>query len=126
MLSGADPSVNVVLLEDAMGIAGVLVAAGCMTITHVTHSHYADCIGCAVLRAAGFTLRPLDTLRDEYLSFVHPYVYLVLPLARSSLAIGALLGVVASFIIYRNTQLLLGRLVACCRLFCYPSDNDSF
>ena len=56
VLSCSDPSVNVVLLEDAMDLAGLLVAADCITITHLTGSHYADCIGYVVLCAA-FTPR---------------------------------------------------------------------
>lgn len=68
---GYDPSTNVVLLEDLAAVAGVMVAAGCMTATALT--------GNVLFDAAG------------------------------SIVIGCLLGSVASFIIYTNSQALVGR-----------------
>nr|CAH7745851.1 unnamed protein product [Callosobruchus chinensis] len=40
-----DPSVNVVLLEDAAAVIGVILAAGCMGISSVTNSPIPDSIG---------------------------------------------------------------------------------
>jgi len=34
--AGADPSIKVVLLEDAASITGVLIALTCVSLTHVT------------------------------------------------------------------------------------------
>jgi len=69
--SGWDPCVNVVLLEDLAAVAGVVIAAGCMGLSHYTGSHIPDALG--------------------------------------SLAIGGLLGTVASFMIYTNSGALVGR-----------------
>jgi len=69
--SGWDPCVNVVLLEDLAAVAGVVIAGGCMSLSHYTGSHIPDAMG--------------------------------------SLAIGGLLGSVASFMIYTNSGALVGR-----------------
>lgn len=69
--SGWDPCVNVVLLEDLAAVVGVVIAGGCMGLSHYTGSHVPDAIG--------------------------------------SLAIGGLLGSVASFMIYTNSGALVGR-----------------
>jgi len=69
--SGWDPCVNVVLLEDLAAVAGVVIAASCMGLSHYTGSHIPDAMG--------------------------------------SLAIGGLLGSVASFMIYSNSGALVGR-----------------
>ena len=45
VLSGYDPCVNVVLLEDAAAVAGVVIAAGCMGLSHYTASHIPDAAG---------------------------------------------------------------------------------
>merc|ERR1719346_84096 len=45
VLSGLDPAVNVVLLEDAAAVAGVVIAAGCMGLSEYTGSHIPDAIG---------------------------------------------------------------------------------
>ena len=45
VLSGLDPCVNVVLLEDAAAVAGVMIAAGCMGLSEVTGSHVPDAVG---------------------------------------------------------------------------------
>jgi zinc transporter 9 len=45
VIQGYKPSVNVVLLEDIAAVAGVFIAGTCMTITHYTGNHIADCIG---------------------------------------------------------------------------------
>ena len=45
VLSGLDPCVNVVLLEDAAAVAGVMIAAGCMGLSEVTGSHVPDAFG---------------------------------------------------------------------------------
>lgn len=66
-----DPSTNVVLLEDAAAVLGVILAASCMGLTSLTGSPYYDCIG--------------------------------------SLGVGTLLGIVSTFLIYTNTEALLGR-----------------
>lgn len=69
--SGWDPCVNVVLLEDLAAVVGVVIAGGCMGLSHYTGSHVPDALG--------------------------------------SLAIGGLLGSVASFMIYTNSGALVGR-----------------
>jgi len=69
--SGWDPCVNVVLLEDLAAVVGVVIAAGCMGLSHYTGSHVPDALG--------------------------------------SVAIGGLLGSVASFMIYTNSGALVGR-----------------
>jgi len=69
--SGWDPCVNVVLLEDLAAVAGVVIAAGCMGLSHYTGSHVPDALG--------------------------------------SVAIGGLLGSVATFMIYTNSGALVGR-----------------
>nr|CAI5864453.1 unnamed protein product [Callosobruchus analis] len=45
VLRAQDPSVNVVLLEDAAAVIGVILAAGCMGISSVTNSPIPDSIG---------------------------------------------------------------------------------
>jgi Co/Zn/Cd efflux system component len=40
-----DPTVNVVLLEDAAAVLGVVIAAGCMGLTSLTGSHIPDAVG---------------------------------------------------------------------------------
>ncbi|KAM9471032.1 proton-coupled zinc antiporter SLC30A9, mitochondrial [Clarias gariepinus] len=66
-----DPSTNVVLLEDAAAVLGVVLAAGCMGLTSLTGNPYYDSLG--------------------------------------SLGVGTLLGTVSAFLIYTNTEALLGR-----------------
>ncbi|XP_062899297.1 proton-coupled zinc antiporter SLC30A9, mitochondrial isoform X3 [Mobula hypostoma] len=66
-----DPTTNVVLMEDAAAVLGVLLAAGCMGLTSLTGNPYYDSIG--------------------------------------SLGVGALLGTISSFLIYTNTEALIGR-----------------
>ncbi|KAJ1214875.1 hypothetical protein NDU88_002486 [Pleurodeles waltl] len=70
MLS-CDPSTNVVLLEDAAAVVGVIIAASCMGLTSLTGNPYYDCLG--------------------------------------SLGVGTLLGAVSAFLIYTNTEALIGR-----------------
>ncbi|XP_078534379.1 proton-coupled zinc antiporter SLC30A9, mitochondrial isoform X2 [Lissotriton helveticus] len=70
MLS-CDPSTNVVLLEDAAAVIGVIIAASCMGLTSLTGNPYYDCLG--------------------------------------SLGVGTLLGAVSAFLIYTNTEALIGR-----------------
>lgn len=36
---------NVVLLEDLAAVMGVMVAASCMTVTHITGNPFADSLG---------------------------------------------------------------------------------
>jgi len=45
VLSGLDPAVNVVLLEDAAAVAGVVIAASCMGLSELTGSHIPDAVG---------------------------------------------------------------------------------
>ncbi|KAL2077703.1 hypothetical protein ACEWY4_027207 [Coilia grayii] len=71
VMQSRDPSTNVVLLEDAAAVFGVIMAAGCMGLTSLTGSPYYDSIG--------------------------------------SLGVGTLLGAVSAFLIYTNTEALLGR-----------------
>lgn len=42
---GQDPSVNVVLLEDAAAVCGVVVAASCMGVSSMLNSPVPDAIG---------------------------------------------------------------------------------
>ncbi|XP_069487846.1 proton-coupled zinc antiporter SLC30A9, mitochondrial [Ambystoma mexicanum] len=70
MLS-CDPSTNVVLLEDAAAVLGVIMAASCMGLTSLTGNPYYDCLG--------------------------------------SLGVGTLLATVSAFLIYTNTEALIGR-----------------
>jgi len=69
--SGWDPCVNVVLLEDVAAVTGVVVASGCMWLSHSSGSHLPDAVG--------------------------------------SLIIASLLASVATFMIYSNSQALVGR-----------------
>ncbi|XP_043917448.1 zinc transporter 9 isoform X2 [Protopterus annectens] len=71
VMQAHDPSTNVVLLEDAAAVLGVILAASCMGLTSLTGNPYYDCIG--------------------------------------SLGVGTLLGFVSAFLIYTNTEALLGR-----------------
>ncbi|XP_026991174.2 zinc transporter 9 [Tachysurus fulvidraco] len=71
VMQSRDPSTNVVLLEDAAAVLGVVMAAGCMGLTSLTGNPYYDSLG--------------------------------------SLGVGTLLGTVSAFLIYTNTQALLGR-----------------
>ncbi|XP_054453398.1 proton-coupled zinc antiporter SLC30A9, mitochondrial isoform X1 [Anoplopoma fimbria] len=71
VMQSRDPSTNVVLLEDAAAVLGVIMAAGCMGLTSLTGNPYYDSLG--------------------------------------SLGVGTLLGSVSAFLIYTNTEALLGR-----------------
>lgn len=71
VLQSRDPSTNVVLLEDAAAVLGVILAAGCMGLTSLTGNPTYDSLG--------------------------------------SLGVGTLLGTVSAFLIYTNTEALLGR-----------------
>ncbi|KAM9849921.1 proton-coupled zinc antiporter SLC30A9, mitochondrial [Aulostomus maculatus] len=71
VMQSRDPSTNVVLLEDAAAVLGVIMAAGCMGLTSLTGNPYYDSLG--------------------------------------SLGVGTLLGAVSAFLIYTNTEALLGR-----------------
>uniref|UniRef100_A0A673G8Y6 Proton-coupled zinc antiporter SLC30A9, mitochondrial n=1 Tax=Sinocyclocheilus rhinocerous TaxID=307959 RepID=A0A673G8Y6_9TELE len=71
VMQSRDPSTNVVLLEDAAAVVGVVLAAGCMGLTSLTGNPYYDSLG--------------------------------------SLGVGTLLGTVSAFLIYTNTEALLGR-----------------
>uniref|UniRef100_A0A3Q3FCJ1 Proton-coupled zinc antiporter SLC30A9, mitochondrial n=1 Tax=Labrus bergylta TaxID=56723 RepID=A0A3Q3FCJ1_9LABR len=71
VMQSRDPSTNVVLLEDAAAVLGVIMAAGCMGLTSLTGNPHYDSLG--------------------------------------SLGVGTLLGCVSAFLIYSNTEALLGR-----------------
>uniref|UniRef100_A0A672IKP2 Proton-coupled zinc antiporter SLC30A9, mitochondrial n=1 Tax=Salarias fasciatus TaxID=181472 RepID=A0A672IKP2_SALFA len=71
VMQSRDPSTNVVLLEDAAAVLGVVLAAGCMGLTSLTGNPLYDSLG--------------------------------------SLGVGTLLGTVSAFLIYTNTEALLGR-----------------
>uniref|UniRef100_A0A3B5KKT8 Proton-coupled zinc antiporter SLC30A9, mitochondrial n=1 Tax=Xiphophorus couchianus TaxID=32473 RepID=A0A3B5KKT8_9TELE len=71
VMQSRDPSTNVVLLEDAAAVLGVIIASGCMGLTSLTGNPYYDSLG--------------------------------------SLGVGTLLGTVSAFLIYTNTEALLGR-----------------
>lgn len=49
VLAGNDPCVNVVLLEDAAAVAGVVIAASCMGLSHLTASHIPDAGGSVLI-----------------------------------------------------------------------------
>ena len=49
VLAGNDPCVNVVLLEDAAAVVGVVIAAGCMGLSHLTASHIPDAGGSVLI-----------------------------------------------------------------------------
>lgn len=42
---GRDPSVNVVLLEDAAAVLGLTIAASCISLSHYTGSSLPDAVG---------------------------------------------------------------------------------
>uniref|UniRef100_A0AAQ4QYV4 Proton-coupled zinc antiporter SLC30A9, mitochondrial n=1 Tax=Gasterosteus aculeatus aculeatus TaxID=481459 RepID=A0AAQ4QYV4_GASAC len=71
VMQSRDPSTNVVLLEDAAAVLGVIIASGCMGLTSLTGNPCYDSLG--------------------------------------SLGVGTLLGTVSAFLIYTNTEALLGR-----------------
>ncbi|KAK0137342.1 Zinc transporter 9 [Merluccius polli] len=71
VMQSRDPSTNVVLLEDAAAVLGVIMAASCMGLTSLTGNPHYDSLG--------------------------------------SLGVGTLLGTVSAFLIYTNTEALLGR-----------------
>ncbi|CAB1439411.1 unnamed protein product [Pleuronectes platessa] len=71
VMQSRDPSTNVVLLEDAAAVIGVIMAASCMGLTSLTGNPLYDSCG--------------------------------------SLCVGTLLGAVSTFLIYTNTEALLGR-----------------
>ncbi|XP_030223271.1 proton-coupled zinc antiporter SLC30A9, mitochondrial isoform X1 [Gadus morhua] len=71
VMQSRDPSTNVVLLEDAAAVLGVIMAASCMGLTSLTGNPYYDSLG--------------------------------------SLGVGTLLGAVSAFLIYTNTEALIGR-----------------
>ena len=49
VLAGNDPCVNVVLLEDAAAVAGVVIAASCMGLSHVSANHIPDALGSVLI-----------------------------------------------------------------------------
>ncbi len=49
MSRSVDPSTNVVLLEDAAAVLGVVIAAGCMSITSYMGSPIADALGSIII-----------------------------------------------------------------------------
>ena len=49
VLSGYDPCVNVVLLEDMAAVAGVVIAASCMGLSHWSASHIPDAAGSIII-----------------------------------------------------------------------------
>uniref|UniRef100_A0A3B3ZML0 Proton-coupled zinc antiporter SLC30A9, mitochondrial n=1 Tax=Periophthalmus magnuspinnatus TaxID=409849 RepID=A0A3B3ZML0_9GOBI len=71
VMQSRDPSTNVVLLEDAAAVLGVILAAGSMGLTSLTGNPTYDSLG--------------------------------------SLGVGTLLSAVSAFLIYTNTEALLGR-----------------
>ncbi|KAJ8382532.1 hypothetical protein SKAU_G00033100 [Synaphobranchus kaupii] len=71
VMQSRDPSTNVVLLEDAAAVLGVILASSCMGLTSLTGNPCYDSLG--------------------------------------SLGVGTLLGTVSAFLIYTNTEALLGR-----------------
>lgn len=71
VIQSKDPSTNVVLMEDAAAVLGVIMAASCMGLTSLTGNPYYDSLG--------------------------------------SLGVGTLLGAVSAFLIYTNTEALIGR-----------------
>ncbi|KAM5193207.1 proton-coupled zinc antiporter SLC30A9, mitochondrial isoform 2-T2 [Mantella aurantiaca] len=71
VIQSRDPSTNVVLLEDAAAVLGVVMAASCMGLTSLTGNPLYDSLG--------------------------------------SLGVGTLLGAVSAFLIYTNTEALIGR-----------------
>lgn len=71
VMQSRDPSTNVVLIEDAAAVLGVIMAASCMGLTSLTGNPHYDSLG--------------------------------------SLGVGTLLGAVSAFLIYTNTEALLGR-----------------
>uniref|UniRef100_A0A6Q2YD05 Proton-coupled zinc antiporter SLC30A9, mitochondrial n=1 Tax=Esox lucius TaxID=8010 RepID=A0A6Q2YD05_ESOLU len=71
VMQSRDPSTNVVLLEDAAAVLGVIMASSCMGLTSLTGNPLYDSLG--------------------------------------SLGVGTLLGAVSAFLIYTNTEALLGR-----------------
>ncbi|XP_073439523.1 proton-coupled zinc antiporter SLC30A9, mitochondrial isoform X2 [Dendrobates tinctorius] len=71
VIQSKDPSTNVVLMEDAAAVLGVVMAASCMGLTSLTGNPYYDSLG--------------------------------------SLGVGTLLGAVSAFLIYTNTEALIGR-----------------
>lgn len=74
VLSGNDPTLNVVILEDMAAVFGVAIAGTCMGVSTYYNTHVFDACG--------------------------------------SLAIGALLGIVATFVIYTNTSALVGKSIS--------------
>ncbi|KAG8453623.1 hypothetical protein GDO86_000307 [Hymenochirus boettgeri] len=71
VIQSHDPSTNVVLMEDAAAVLGLVMAASCMGLTSLTGNPYYDSLG--------------------------------------SLGVGTLLGAVSAFLIYTNTEALIGR-----------------
>ncbi|CAN2388487.1 cellular zinc ion homeostasis [Pristimantis euphronides] len=71
VIQSKDPSTNVVLMEDAAAVLGVVMAASCMGLTSLTGNPYYDSLG--------------------------------------SLGVGTLLGAVSAFLVYTNTEALIGR-----------------
>ncbi|XP_053559985.1 zinc transporter 9 [Bombina bombina] len=71
VIQSRDPSTNVVLMEDAAAVLGVIMAASCMGLTSLTGNPFYDSLG--------------------------------------SLGVGTLLGAVSAFLIYTNTESLIGK-----------------
>ena len=86
--SGWDPCVNVVLLEDLAAVLGVVTAAGCMGLSHYTGS---------------------PPVRQSTMSDCLVFTGSHIPDAVGSIVIGGLLGTVATFMIWSNTNNLVGR-----------------
>lgn len=146
-MQSRDPSTNVVLLEDAAAVLGVIMAAGCMGLTSLTGKSsgsfsrpHLDCSqNCEteslILRwlmeiqeykrnecdaeVVIFALSSFNSgnLRSHTrgLTVSHQHLSLcVLPGnpyydSLGSLGVGTLLGTVSAFLIYTNTEALLGR-----------------
>ncbi|XP_065314645.1 proton-coupled zinc antiporter SLC30A9, mitochondrial-like [Gordionus sp. m RMFG-2023] len=98
VLSGQDPSVNVLLLEDLASVIGVSIASLCLSLNYYHSHHYKAGLSSETLIA---TENSLSTLPENVVVPIYDAI--------GSLSIGILLGVVASFIIYTNSAALVGK-----------------
>eukprot|EP00058_Branchiostoma_floridae_P012673 XP_002598161.1 hypothetical protein BRAFLDRAFT_82946 [Branchiostoma floridae] len=104
-----DPSVNVVLLEDAAAVLGVAIAATCMGLTSLTGNPIYDAVGSITIGGLLAMLQVGGLLVTCY-GCSKPYppgnpIYD----AMGSITIGGLLAMVSAFLIYTNAEALIGR-----------------